>query len=718
MIRSHARAIPALVFAAILASAQTPPQAAAPRPRPAATAPPGPTMPRDLKYPPLRPIEVAKPAVFTLPNGMKLLLLEDRELPTIGGVARIRTGNLFDPPGKVGVATLTGMAMRSGGTRQMTGEELDRKLEDLAGSVESAIDETAAEVSFQALAENATDVLAAFRDVLTAPAFRIDKVDLAKIQLRGLIARRNDDPKAILAQRFPGILYGPDTPYGWEMENEHIDRIARADLLEFYRRYFFPGNTILAVWGDFETAAMKGRLERLFAGWTVEQPAVPDFPKVASKPAPGVYLARKLDLPQTYFSIGHLGGRIDDKDYPALSVMAGILGGGLSSRLSQQLRVRMGNASSISARWAAAPDHPGLFEISGAAKSLPMVATLKAIQQEVERIRTAEPDDEELRIAKDGALEKLVFSTDTRRKALVYALTYEYFGYPADFLQQYQKALAAVTRADVLRVAREHLRPADLTILVVGNPEDFLPPLEDLGGPVREIDMTIPEPKPMAAATDTASLEQGKRILARLQQAVGGADKLAAVKDYAVVRDVRIAAAAGGETLTETERWMSPGNLREDADTVTGKRALYTNGKSGWAARGRQSAPLTGNQLKGMQSDLFRSYFALLLSDRAAERIVSALDENTIEISAGGTIARVALNPETGLPQQISYTMPGASGPPVLVQEVISEFGEAGGVRVPYRFSTLHDGDLFAESAVKEFKVNTGLTLAEMERRP
>jgi zinc protease len=649
---------------------------------------------------------------------MRVFLIEDRESPVVGGVARIRTGNLFDPPGKVGLATLTGMAMRTGGTRQMTGEELDRKLEDLAASVESAIGESSAEVSFFSLKESAADVLAAFRDVLTAPAFRIDKVDLAKMQLRGLISRRNDDPSGILAREFPAILYGAGTPYGRRMEYEGIDRIARADLVAFHKRYFFPKNVMLALWGDFETARMKERLEELFAGWGVEQAAPPEFPKVAAVPAPGVCLAKKTGLAETYFAMGHLGGKISDKDYPALTVMAGILGGGPSSRLYRQAGTRTGDASGISARWAAAPDHPGLFEISGSAKSLSIAATIQAIQQELERIRAGEVDEEELRVARDGALGRLAFDSDTRRKTLDRLLTCEYFGYPADFPQQYQKALAAVTRADVLRVAKEYLRPADLAILVVGNPEDFEPPLESLGGPVREIDVTIPKPGTSVAPADTASLEQGRSILARLQSAVGGVEKLAAVMDYSAVSEVRIAAASGGETLTETERWMASGNLREDADGSGPHRALYTDGRSGWTARGSQSAPLLGYVLKGMQGDLFRSYFSLLLSDRAADRTVNALDENTVEISApGGWVVRVAANPETGLPQQVSYIVQMASGP-VLVQEVYTGFGEVAGMRVPFRSSTRHDGVPFAEVSVTDFKVNAGLSLDELERRP
>jgi zinc protease len=726
MIRFVPRTVSALAFATLLASGQTPtttPPGIA-RPRPATTsaasapAPASVPSPRDLKYPALRAVEVPKVATFTLPNGMKLLLLEDRELPSINGVARIRTGTLFDAAGKVGLANLTGMAMRTGGTRELTGEQLDLKLEDMAASVECTIDESAGEVSFFSLAENASEVLRAFHGVLTAPAFRVDRVDLAKLQLRNIVSHRNDDPKGILLRQFPGILYGDDSPYGWEMEYDHIDRIVRADLQAFHKRYFFPKNVTLAVWGDFETAKMKEQLEQLFAGWTVDQPPVPEFPKTASKPAPGIYLAKKTDLMDAFFAIGQLGGRIGDKDYPALTVMAGILGGGVASRLYQEVVWHMGNAYNISAEWAAAFDHPGLFKISGSARAHSIVATIKAIRQEVERIRTAEVSEEELRIARDGALNRLAFASDTRKKILNRMVSYEYFGYPADYPQQYQKALAAVTRADVLRVAKEYLRPADFTTLVVGNPEDFMPPLESLGEPVREIDLTIPEPKPHTASADTAGLELGKRILARLQSAVGGADKLAAVKDYTMVSEVRLSAAAGGETITETDRWMLPGNIREDADRPSGKSAIYSDGRSGWVSRGRLSTALTAPGLKGVRGDLFRAYFGLLLSDRAEGRTVTALDEDTLEIAtADGLAVQVSVNPETGLPQQFSYTIPAVSGPPVLVQETITQFGEVAGIRVPYQISTRQNGTPFSESSVKEFKVNSGLALTELERR-
>src|SRR6185437_6037934 len=118
------------------------------------------------------PIRIPDVATVTLPNGIKLFVLEDHELPIVNGAARIRTGNLFDPADKIGLASVTGTVMRTGGTQSKSGDELDTELENIAASVESDIGETSGGVSFTTLRENTDEVLGIFHDVLTAPGFR------------------------------------------------------------------------------------------------------------------------------------------------------------------------------------------------------------------------------------------------------------------------------------------------------------------------------------------------------------------------------------------------------------------------------------------------------------------------------------------------------------------------------------------------------------------
>jgi zinc protease len=218
---------------------------------------------------------------------------------------------------------------------------------------------------------------------------------------------------------------------------------------------------------------------------------VPAFPAVTAKPAPGVFLGEKSDVTQTFFSIGLLGGTLRDPDYPALQVACDILGSGFTSRLMSQIRTKLGYAYSIGAGWGAAYDHPGTFRIAGSTKSMTTTETIEAARAELQKMRTAEVTEQELQTAKDTVLNSFVFYFDSPAKTLNRLLMYEYFGYPRDFLLQYQKQIAAVTRADVLRVMKDRIRPENLSIVAVGNPKDFGKPLT-AAGKVEKLDLTIP----------------------------------------------------------------------------------------------------------------------------------------------------------------------------------------------------------------------------------
>jgi zinc protease len=674
---------------------------------------------KDLKYPPLRQVRIPQVATFTLANGMKLYLVENHELPLVSGFALIRTGNLFDPADKIGLADMTGMVLRTGGTKTKTGDDLDVELENVAASVESSIGETSGRISFSALKENTDQVLGIFRDLLTSPEFRQEKIDLAKTQLRSVIARRNDSAQSIAGREFNETVYGKNTPYGWRMEYDTINRIQRQDLQAFYRRYCFPANVMLAVYGDFSTPAMKATLEKLFGEWNVKQPPVPPFPKVEEKPAPGVYLAAKSDVTQTFFALGHLGGELRDKDFPALQVMADILGGGFSSRLFKRVRTQLGYAYNIGSSWAANYDHPGLFQIAGSTKSVSTTETILVAQEEIAKIRSQEVTDDELKTAKDTVLNGFVFNFDTPGKTLSRLVTYEYYGYPKDFIFQYQKAVAAVTKADILRVAREHLRPKDLTIVTVGNPKDFGKPLSALQVPVHDIDLTIPAPKAEAAKSDAVSLEKGHQLLARVQQSVGGADKLAAIKDSTEICQVKMHTPGAAIAAKQTNRWSAPSYFRQDVELPFGKMSTYYNGQGGWMATPQGTVPITEPIAKQAQGEVFRLWFRLLLSDRDAERTVNYLGDSTLEISnKTGDLVRLYVDEKTGLPSKITYDSVAVGGPPKMVEEVYAGWKEVDGIKLPEKITISQAGQKFAEVTVEAWKLNSGLKEDDLRQRP
>ena len=290
--------------------------------------------------------------------------------------------------------------------------------------------------------------------------------------------------------------------------------------------------------------------------------------------------------------MGHLGGLRSDKDCAALEILAGILGGGPQSRIAERLRTKLGIPNDISAAWDAGYAHAGLFEISGSTKSLSTVAAIKAVLDEIDRIRESEVTEEEWRNARDAAVNNLVFAHDTRAKLFARQMTLDYYGYPKDYLPQYQKALQAVTRADLLRVAKQYLNPTNLTVVVTANPTMFSEPLERLGA-VTKLDIAIPEARPEVVESTDASLAQGKQVLGRAQAAAGGVEKLAAVKDFSMLAEYQIDSAVaniGGAKIIQTDKWIAPTNFRQDATLPAGRVTAYTDGKVGWISTRRAGA--------------------------------------------------------------------------------------------------------------------------------
>ena len=681
---------------------------------------------KNLKYPPLKDIQIPKVDETTLPNGMKIYLLENHELPLVRGLALVRTGNLFDPADKIGLATVTGSLIRSGGTAAKSGDQIDEDLENIAASVESQIGESYGSVSFSTLKERTDEVLGTFHDVLTGPTFRQDKLDLIKTQLRSGIARRNDDAHGISQREFASLVYGPKTSYGWEMEYATLDNIKRDDVVKFYSRYFFPSNIILAVQGDFSAADMKAKLEKLFSSWNAQGQPVPPFPAVDPKPAqPGIHLATKTDVTQTSLIMGHLGGELKDKDYPALEVMSNILGGGFQSRLFSKVRTQLGYAYEVSASWGADYDHPGMFEIAGSTKSMSTTETLKAIDAEVQKIRTQEVTEEELNSAKQTVVNGFIFNFDTPAKTLNRLLTYRYYGYPDDFIFQYQKAVQQVTRADILRVAKQYVDPAKFVIIAVGNPKDFGTPLSAMGLPVSNIDLTIPAPakaavSPVAAVgppQNSPTQPKGAQLLAKMAQAMGGEAKLAAVKDMTEKAELNLDPAAGGLQASQTEMWVGPAQYREENVLPFGKMITYSDGQTGWVSSPKGVAPIPDAERKQVSFEIFRTWFPLLTSAGDPNRKIEDEANGVVRISdKAGNSVLLAMDPATGLPLSEKYSEAGQQGEDVM--ETYGDWQDTDGVKLPHRITISQNGKHFADVKVSSVTINQGLTPEQISKKP
>ena len=449
----------------------------------------------ELTFPPLPELKVPPYERFQLANGMVVYLMEDHELPFVGGTAIIRTGDRLEPDAQVGLADLTATVMRTGGTATQSGNDLNRFLERRAASVETGMGDSSGSAGFSGLTEDLETVFGLFAEVVRNPAFPESKLNLAKTQQRGAIARRNDTPGSIAGREFDKLLYGSTSPYARTVEYTTLDSIARADLVRFHQQYFAPKNTMLGIVGDFKPAKMRSLIEAKFGDWNPPMEAQSAIPSASQATQSGVFLVDQPQLTQSSVQIGHLGGQLNSPDYAALSVMNGVLNG-FGGRLFNQVRSRQGLAYTVYAAWRPNYDYPGTFVAGGQTRSDATVPFIQSVFAEIDKIRTQPITTTELAYAKDTVLNSFIFNFQDPGQTLSRLLRYEYFGYPKDFIFQYRQGVEATTVADVQRVAQTYLKPEKLVTLVVGSSAQ-IQPLSSLSADtkVTAIDVTIPPPK-------------------------------------------------------------------------------------------------------------------------------------------------------------------------------------------------------------------------------
>ncbi len=673
-----------------------------------------------LTYPPLPDLKLPEVERVELPNGLVLYLVEDHSLPKVEGYALIHTGARFEPADKVGLAGMVGDVMRTGGSATRKGEEVDRLLENVGASVETGVGATSATASLFALKENLPLTLDILADLLRNPAFPDDKIELAMVQERTAIARRNDDVGNIANREFTKLLYGKDNPYARHTEYESLQNISRDDLVAFHQRYFHPNRTILGLWGDFDRAEVKKLVEQHFGSWPRETVETPALPEVKPAAAPGVYFIPKDDVNQTNLRIGHLGGRLDDPDYYALSVMSEILGGGFTSRLVRRVRSDLGLAYAVGASWSAQYDYTGTFFIVCNTRSDATVQATREILAQVKRITEAPVTAQELSVAKESLRNSFVFNFDTTGEIVRRLMTYEYYGYPRDFLDKYRTNVEKVTAEDIQRVARKYVHPDQLVVLAVGRQQDFGQPLSTLGE-TRTIDISIPTPKPKAAVVPAAtpeSLGQGRQVLESAIKGRGGLEALKAVRDISILARLTQSTPIGEQQFVSKRHLLLPDKFRQDVVTPFGGITLILNGESGWQKGPRGAGPAPPQLVQQLRKELARELTLLLPEALEGGRTMQFIESATVGdrpvdvivlTDTGGDATWLYVDSENGQVLKMSFQGTSPREGPVQEERFYSDFRPVGNLVLPFKMVAWQNGQKSSEQTVVNLELNTGV---------
>jgi zinc protease len=450
-----------VLLSALRANGQSDGQQAAPQ-----ATPPPPAAPR--------PVSVPRPVERTLRNGLRVIVVERRDMPLVSAQFAIRNGGEVDPPDMSGLADLTAELLTKG-TKTRTAPQVAEEIEALGATLDSGAGWDASRVSVNVMSAKIEPALRIVADVVRNPVFRDEEIERQRqLYLDNLSVEMNDPGRlaALVASR---VVFG-DAPYGHPVSGtpESIQRIKREDIARLHASYYRPDNAQLVIGGDISAAEAFRLAERLFGDWP--KPAGP--PPAAGRAQRGVAAARRVvvvDMPgagQAAVALARPGISRTDPDFFKGIVTNAVLSG-YSGRLNQEIRIKRG--LSYGARSALdTRRETGPFTASAQTKNPSGAEVAALLVGELRRLTETPLEPAELVPRQAVLVGGFGRALETTDGLVAQVASLALYGLDLGELNDYVRRVQAVTPADVRGFVGSRLSPQGASIVIVGDAREFL----------------------------------------------------------------------------------------------------------------------------------------------------------------------------------------------------------------------------------------------------
>ncbi|WP_439880679.1 M16 family metallopeptidase [Pontibacter sp. MBLB2868] len=652
-------------------------------------------------------IELGEYEHFTLKNGLKVYVVENHKLPVVSMSLVLDRDPILESD-KAGYVQAAGQMMRTG-TENRTKDQFDEQVDFIGADLSfSSTGFTAS-----SLKKHLPTLVELTTDALLHPKFTQEELDKIKKQMKANLAQSKDNPEAIASRTRNLVLYGKDHPYGEVMTEETVDNISLQDIQSYYNSYFKPNIGYLAVVGDVKPKEMKKLLKKAFAKWEkgeVKDRTI-DLPKAPEKTQVVV-----VDRPSAVQSVLTLTNPADLKpgaeDAVAASLMNNILGGGMDSRLFQNLRETHGYTygaySSINN-----DEVLGRFNASANVRNAVTDSAVVEFMKELNKIRNERVTDEELRDAKAYIMGSYGRGLENPATVAVYAINTARYGLPEDYYSNYLKKVEAVTAEDVRRVAQKYIHPDKMYVIAVGNASDIADKLQQFDKDDNSISYysTTGEKVDRAAMGVPAGVT-AEQVIADYIKAIGGKANIEKLKDVTVTSNATIQ----GMPLTIIQQ--QKGNEKFAVQVLMNNNPMQRviiNGDKGKVEAPMQGVKkdMTAEELNAQKLDA--NMFPTLQYDKLGIKTdLKGMDK---------VDGKDAYAVEVALPNGQKSTLYFAKGSGLLLKEVknlqspqgvitqtknYSNYKEVNGVKFPYITET-SVGPQVIKAEVQNIEVNKGL---------
>ena len=651
---------------------------------------------------PEREIQIGDYEKFKLDNGLTVIVVENNKLPRLSWNLTLNTGPITEGD-KAGYSQIYGQVM-SAGTATKSKDVLNEEIEFMGARISAG----ATSMFATSLSKYKTEVLDLMTDMLYNPSFPQDEFERAIEQTLTGLKSQKDSPDAIAGNVRGVVNYGKDHPYGELVTEETVANITMDDLKQHYAKYFKPNIAYLVVVGDIKAKEAKKLVKSYFGSWEMGDVEKEEF--TSPKPVTETSIAF-VDRPSSVQSVISISYPIDNKpgseDGIKLSLLNRIFGGaGLSTRLNMNLREDKGytygaNSSIGSSRYSAT------FNAGASVRNEVTDSAMVEFFKEMEAISTELVTDEELAIAKSSAKGAFGRSLESTSTVAQFALNSELNDLPEDYYATYLQKIEAVTKEDLLAVAKKYIKPSQANVIVVGKADEVVEKLEQFGevtfyddeGNVVDVE---------AAKAAVASVDP-YTVINDYIEAVGGKAAIEKIKDMTTISKATIP--QGELTITDKKKGNVMSKQMIGMAGFTIQEVVFNNGDAVMKAQGQSQEVPAGPQLDAMKEaavifpELYYKELNYELSVKGVQQVNGSDAYEIVVKSPAGSSKSQFFDVSTGL----------------LVREVsqsgdvlILEYTEVAGIKVPSKMQITVPG-LGALDATVEVKINEGVADTEFE---
>ena len=410
---------------------------------------------------------------FSLSNGIRVLFIEDHELPVVTLYTGFKVGSLEDPADKAGLAAMTATLLRTGGTKSFSSDQLNEQLENLAADVEFGASTENCGGGIHCFKKDADRVMELTAEMLRAPRFAPDRIEFVRNQTLSRIKQQDDQPVQLAVQGTRRLVFN-GKGQGNPPTQASVKAITEQDLRTFAATWFVPNNLVIGISGDLSLAEAKTLLQKRLGSWPKGK--LPALNRISepTKAVPGIYLRKKEKVNQSVVLAGMLGPRENDPDRVALGAAFLVLGeGGMGNRLFNTIRTKNGLAYSAGCASSFGNTVDGVFFGYAITKGESTTKAARLMREECLKLAKDGITAEEWENAKRTLTNQEVFATATSSGVIANAVSLALFDQPLDTRAKRLEKLQALNLEQVNETVRRRFKPENLRFFVLGDPAGF-----------------------------------------------------------------------------------------------------------------------------------------------------------------------------------------------------------------------------------------------------